>query len=404
MILSDSAYNMSNFTLKSISITQAIGTFYVASIPAGTLLALVDILSRDMSEEGRQRVQREYNEDRGKQIAKYSAEDNATFPTSIIIATYPDKVRVEENGLAFGQLADGLDWRPMTQDEPFKIGEVIDGQHRLLGLKHAIETDGIERLRDFELPVVFMLDLDQGDKAYVFSIINSKQRSVSSSLIMDLFGLQEQRSPYKTCHEIAQAFYDWADDQNEGTAPPQGPFYKGLKMLGKKVADGEMLSQGSFGKYVLRLISKNPDEDARRLRENKIPLVDYPKCVLRYLFIDEKDFAIARILHEYFSAIRNEFHEEWDVEPEKYLLRKTVGFSALITVFEKIWNKDIRKPDEAADYFAKKAVEFKKNLNGKPLTSDYFPSSEKGASKIAAIMLNGERPEEPVTPSGVNNK
>lgn len=388
---------MSNFKLKCISITQAIGTFYVASIPAGTLLALVDILSRDMSEEGRQRVQREYNEERGKQIAKYSAEDNATFPTSIIIATYPDKVRVVDDGIEFGRLSDDSVWQPMAQDALLKIGEVIDGQHRLLGLRHAIVNDGIERLKDFELPVVFMLDLDQGDKAYVFSIINSKQRSVSSSLIMDLFGLQEQRSPYKTCHEIAQAFYDWADDQNKGAEPQKGPFYKGLKMLGKKVADGEMLSQGSFGKYVLRLISKNPDEDAKRLRESKTPLADDPKCVLRYLFIEEKDFAIARILHEYFSAIQHEFREEWDMQPEKYLLRKTVGFSALITVFEKVWNKDIRKFEEAAVFFAEKAAEFKKNLNKKPLTSEYFPSSEKGASQIAAIMLNGEQPEEPIT-------
>lgn len=395
---------MDNCTLKCISITQSIGTFYVTSIPVGTLLNLVDILSRDMSEEGRERVQREYNEDRGKQIAKYSAQDNATFPTSIIIATYPDKVRVDEDSLAFGQLTADLDWQPMTHDALFKIGEVIDGQHRLLGLKRAIEIDGLNRLRDFELPVVFMLDLDQGDKAYVFSIINSKQRSVSSSLIMDLFGLQEQRSPYKTCHEIAQAFYDWGSDPTIGPEYPNGPFYKGLKMLGKKVSDGEMLSQGSFGKYVLRLISKNPDEDARRLRENKTPLADDPKCILRYLFIEEKDSAIARILHEYFSAIRKEFYNEWVKDPENYLLRKTVGFSALITVFEKIWDKNIRKPDEAARYFALKAAEFKKNLNGKLLTSEEFPSSEKGASKIARIMLHGEQPENMPTSSETDNK
>lgn len=395
---------MNNYKLKCISITQPIGTFYVASIPAGTLLTLVDILSRDMTEEGRLRVQREYNEERGKEIAKYSKDDNATFPTSIIIATYPDKVRISEHGLAFGRLSDDSDWLPMTLDAPFKIGEVIDGQHRLLGLRRAIEKEGIERLRDFELPVVFMLDLDQGDKAYIFSIINSKQRSVSSSLIMDLFGLQEQRSPYKTCHEIAQAFYDWTDDQNEKGEPKKGPFYKGLKMLGKKVADEEMLSQGSFGKYVLKLISRKPDEDARRLREN-IPLADDSKCVLRSLFIEEKDYAIARILHEYFSAIRNEFEQEWDKLPEKYLLRKTVGFSALITVFEAIWDKkEIRNFKEAADYFAQRAAEFRKNLNGISLTSDNFPSSEKGASKIAAIMLNGAHSEELITKTtGANN-
>ena len=384
---------MNVYKFKCISITQPIGTFYVASIKVSILLKKVDILSRDMTKEGQLRVQREYRANRGNEIAKYAAEDNSTFPTSIIVATYPDMVHIDGDDLIFGNLSDSLDWQPMEPDSTDKIGEVIDGQHRLQGLQTAIENEGIEKFKNFELPVVFMLDLEQGSKAYVFSIINSKQRPVSSSLIIDLFGLQEQRSPYKTCHEIAQAFYEWIDLAKESNEPQKGPFYKGLKMLGTKVEDGEMLSQGSFGKYVLRLISKKPDEDARKLRESNPQLVDDQKCVLRYLFIEEKDFAIARILHEYFSAVRNEFKEEWEYHPEKYLLRKTVGFSALITVFENIWNKDIRSFEESAKFFAQKSSEFKKNLKGYSLTSDIFPSSEKGASVIANIMLTGDVPQ-----------
>jgi DGQHR domain-containing protein len=385
---------MTTLTSKYISVTQSVGTFYITSLKAGTLLSLVDILSREMTVEGQQRVQREYNEERGKQIAKYSAEDHATFPTSIIVAAYPDKIRIEENQLSFGRLTDTAEWQPMLSDNLFKIGEVIDGQHRLLGLKRAIEKDGVERLADFELPVVFMLDLDQGDKAYIFSIINSKQRSVSSSLIMDLFGLQEGRSPYKTCHEIAKAFYDWSDEGDNALPPKKGPFFEGLKMLGKKVKDGEMLSQGSFSKYVLKLISRDPDSDARTLRSPGGTLSDDPRCKLRYLFLEEKDFAIAAILHEYFSAIRDNFENEWVVEPEKYLLRKTVGFSALITVFEAIWDRNIKNTRDAAKFFATKAAQFKLNLGGEALTSDQFPSSEKGASMIASTMLYGKKANE----------
>lgn len=344
-----------------------------------------------MTPEGQQRVQREYNEDRGKQIARYAAEDHATFPTSIIVAAYPDRVRIDENQLYFGKINDTGEWQATSLDKPFKIGEVIDGQHRLLGLKRAIEKDGVTRLSDFELPVVFMLDLDQGDKAYIFSIINSKQRSVSSSLIMDLFGLQEGRSPYKTCHEIAKAFYNWSDKADDSLEQKNGPFFEGLKMLGKKVKDGEMLSQGSFSKYVLKLISRDPDADARILRTPGGVLSDDPRCKLRYLFLEEKDFAIARILHEYFSSIRDNFKTEWEVEPEKYLLRKTVGFSALITAFESIWDKDIRSTKHAAEFFSAKAAEFRMNLGETPLTSNEFPSSEKGASMIANMMLYGKK-------------
>ena len=383
---------METLSVNYIPVTQPVGTFYVTSISVEVLLCLVDILNRNMTEEGQNRVQREYNETRGKEIAKYVSEDNATFPTSIIIASYPDQIRFDENEktLLFGKTCEDGTWQPMEKSNLFKIGEVIDGQHRLLGLRRAID-EGRQELKSFELPVVFMLDLNQGYKAYIFSIINSKQRSVSSSLIMDLFGLHEGRSPYKTCHEIAQAFYDWEDELPDGSKK-QGPFYRGLKMLGKKVHDGEMLSQGSFCKYILRLISRNPDEDSRAFTRNgeEAQLPDDPRCRLRYLFIQgkEKDPVIARILHEYFLAIMNEFQNEWSIDPEKYLLRKTVGFSALIQVFEAIWDRTlITNPFIAANFFKEKAEEFRRNLAGSSLTSEIFPSSERGASTIAKKML-----------------
>jgi DGQHR domain-containing protein len=381
---------MSALTVDYIPVTQPVGTFYLTSIRAGTLLSMADILSRDMTEEGRKRVQREYSEDRGKEIALYATEDNATFPTSIIVAVYADCAIVDEQEkkISFGCVQENGEWQSMDIQQPFKIGEVIDGQHRLLGLRRAINDDGRSELANFELPVVFMLDLSQGDKAYVFSIINSKQRSVSSSLIMDLFGLQEGRSPYKTCHEIAQAFYDWTDDVDGKPVP--GPFYRSLKMLGKKVEDGEMLSQGSFGKYVLKLISRTPDQDMRKLRRDgeDAVLEDDLRCRLRYFFLQKKDHVIARILHEYFSAIRDTFPVEWGTEREKYLLRKTVGFSALIHVFDAIWERGkISNYSEAAIFFREKAGQFKANLSGVPLTSDTFPSSEKGALMIANKML-----------------
>lgn len=372
-----------------ISVTQPVGTFYLTSIKASILLNIVDILSRDMTNEGQQRVQREYNEKRGKEIANYTCEHNATFPTSIILAAYPDCVRVDEiNGkLSLGQLLenskDNKDseeiWEPLKEDALFKIGEIIDGQHRLLGMKRAFENLECDELRDFELPVVLMLDLDQSDKAYIFSTINHNQRSVSSSLIMDLFGLQEGRSPQKTCHEIAQAFYEWKD----------GPFEKGLKMLGKKTSAGEMLSQGSFAKYVLPLISRTPNEDAKILgKDNTVILESDSRCPLREFFIDKKDNAIGSILNEYFSAVRSKFEEEWVVKPEDYLLRKTVGFSALIKVFVAIWDQSkIKDRKSAAEYFQNQAAFFKDNLGSRKLTSDVFPSSEKGARMIADALL-----------------
>lgn len=59
-------------------------------------------------------------------------------------------------------------------------------------------------------------------------------------------------------------------------------------MLGKKEPDQKFatLSQGTFAKSILPLISKNPEEDARKLKRN-ITLTEDSRCVLRGYFIQE---------------------------------------------------------------------------------------------------------------------
>lgn len=47
--------------INFLSVNQPIGTFYVASIPAGRLLPIVQILRRGITEEEQQNVQRELN-------------------------------------------------------------------------------------------------------------------------------------------------------------------------------------------------------------------------------------------------------------------------------------------------------------------------------------------------------
>ena len=368
-----------------LSVTQPIGTFYICVMKASLLLSAVEILRRDLTPEGRERVQREYNEEQGTKIADFAVSDDATFPTALIVNVYSRCMRLNEQDrtITLGRsttndvVDDENGWEQLTDTEPFFVGEVVDGQHRLLGIKQAIKR--YPDLADMEMPVVLMVDLDPENKAYVFLTINSTQRKVNSSLIVDLFGLRKDRSPMKTCHEIAKIFYEW-----EG-----GPFVRGLKMLGKKTAGTEMLSQGSFSKYVLGLISTTPKLDEERLEKGE-PLFENRRCPLRPYFAANQDPLIARILHEYFRAVKTTFSVEWDLEPEKHLLRKTVGFSALTKAFVAIWDAEkMTDPIKAYEYFLVCAQKFKANLAGKPLTSEAFGSSEKAAKQMADFFTDG---------------
>jgi len=312
-----------------ISITQPIGTFYVAQLPAKVLLSKTNIERRGLTPEERQNVQRRLNQTRKVEIAEYVERDNATFPTSIIVAANSDNLKYdpETSELIMAKdLEEPTNQAGHTTLTPLDsgdfIGLVIDGQHRIEGLKKAAEDLGESILDKYQIPVVFMFDMTLEDMAEVFRTINSKQRPVDPSLIIDLFGLSRKRSPRRLCHTLAIGFND-----EDGS-----PLKNGLKMLGKRENKTEFLSQGSFAKYVLSLISKTPDDDELNLMKHIRPKPD-SRIPLRSYFIDEDDEFIGNVLWDYFSAVQKNFPLEWDLEPQNHLLRKTVGFSALIKVF-----------------------------------------------------------------------
>ncbi|MDZ4200552.1 MAG: DGQHR domain-containing protein [Gallionella sp.] len=341
-----------------VKVKQPIGEFYLTSIPANQVIRRVEVLSRTTNPDHRDRVQREYSGPRLDDIAQYVTDPDATFPTSIIISASSEVVKVVGNEL-------------VLPDEGI-YGEVIDGQHRLKGLERVPE-----RWADFDLPIVFMLDLDSEEKAYVFSIINSKQTPVAKSLIYDLFGLNQTRSPQRTAHEIARSM----------NADAEGPLFRSIKMLGKKKEDSEFITQGSFAKYLVALISRNPSKDLLDIKNNQ-PLQADPLRPFRPYWEANRDPIIQKILTNYFLAIKHHFKSEWEALPsEKRILRKTVGFSALMKALHLIWPKIMAAQRADKEFFDTIAEEFANNVAGQQLTTENFPSSEGVANKLARLLV-----------------
>lgn len=339
-----------------IKIEQPIGTFYITSIDAKILAQIATIERR---KENPDAVQRDQSESRIKEIAKYCSDPDATFPTPIIISVdNPNAISFEGNRLII--------------DENQTLGEVIDGQHRLEGLKR---SNFISR---FQLPVVLMIDLIPEEKAYVFSIINSKQTRVSMSLIYDLFALSSNRSPYKTCHEIARSL-----NKEENS-----PFYNRLKMLGKKTDDqlNASLSQGTFIKYLVELISKNPEDDTRLLKKGESIEIDN-RLVLRHYFIDGKDSVIYKIILNTFLGVKLAFPQEWN-DPNNYILSKAIGFGAIIKAFPTLYNRGVKEGELNVAFFEKEFLKVKELLFNKKieLTSLHFGSNEQARTQLANLI------------------
>ena len=349
-------------SINYVEINQPIGVIYYTKMMSNNILSLTKFnralfeVSQNDTNDG---YQREPSSERIKNIALYCNDPDASFPTPIIISA-------NSNSVEFN-----YEKNTITIKEDSEFGEIIDGQHRLLGIQ---KSEII-----FELPVVIMFDLTKEEKAYIFSTINSNQVKVPTSRIYNLYGLSKKRSPYKTCHEIARAL-----NRDENSA-----FYQRLKMLGKKTHEQSTISQGTFVKELLKLISSNPQEDEIDLKNGEtiagLKAINYP---LRAFFINEKDNMIYKIMMNCFNALADVFEDEWN-EPDDYILSKTIGYTGIMRSLKSLIYYGMRKKNLNYEFFENIFTKFKNYLkdNNLELTSSDFSSSSKNASQLSKMIL-----------------
>jgi len=345
----------------TIPVTQPIGTFYIGKMNGKDLSDTTYISRRDYEADLFQSiggVQRKESKKRIISIAEYVSDPDAIFPAPIILSANSADVKVSKsNEIQF----------PTDK----KCFEVIDGQHRLLGLRESKKAD------NFEIPVAILLDTTEEQKAYIFSTINSNQEKVSTSLIYDLFGVTEGRSPYKTCHSVARSF----------NSDINSPFYQKLKMLGKTVYGEESLTQGTFVNKTLDLISSDPKKDTVDMKNDKILSLD-PSRPLREFFINGKDDAIYKVMLNYFNAISKVFRAEWE-NHGKFVLRRTTGFAGLILALKIILPRGYEKKTLNYEFFLEHSENFHKYLekNSIKLTLENFSSNYKNQNRIKEYFL-----------------
>jgi DGQHR domain-containing protein len=369
--------------ISALRVQQPLGEFFISVLPADALVDRVNNRPRSSGVEKSEDIQRIFSDKRVNEITEFCRDPQATFPTPVILALDSKIVKeINIDGFPSSGISNQIVFFEIPDDGI--IGDVLDGQHRVLGLRNS------PKRKEFELPVVFMFDLSLDDKAFVFSIINSKQTPVSGSLIYDLFDLSKFRSPQKTCHYIAQAL-----NSTEGS-----PFFGRLRMLGRREghhAGGKMvmLSQGSFAARLQELISKNEGEDTLRLKDGT-PLDDDARCPLRKYFQKEDDESILKIVSNFFTAASDTFSAEWSDNEGKFIIRKTVGYTGLIIVLRHLIEDGFAAKDLSLPFFKEKFSALKENLGDIQLTSDNFPSSGAGAIKLAKTLLALENLKYPI--------
>lgn len=347
--------------LKILTFEQPIGEYVLTVMSVKDIVSISHINRREFNQvtlNSQGGPQREKSDSRINEISRYSETPDATFPTPILLGLPEDSYQIINGEL-------------IIQDNS-KVASIVDGQHRLLGLAKSEFKD------DFVIPVVFLLDATEEQMALIFAIINGKQTRVSGSIIFDLFNVVEGRNPFKTSHEIARAL----------NSDKKSPFYRRLKMLGKKTAgSNETLSQGTFVTYLIKHISSNPTEDFNRSR-SKLEPVARPNAVLNQYYIDNKDDVILKIMLNLFSAIKDSFSTEWN-DSHNFILSKTTGYTGIMKAFPEMFRSGQKLKTLTYEYFKSIFEQLKDDFKEENIgfTSQDFPPNASGESKLRDKLI-----------------
>ena len=310
------------------SVEQPIGRFYIGVIRADELLRICHFDYRRMQYNAGGYpeflgIQRQVSEKRVADIRRYPGTVDACFPTSVVISVDERCVSIRETdreGFLVLEITKYIDdVTPELSIELDQVAIIIDGQHRLKGLEDALAES-------FELSVSIFVGIDENIQASLFSIVNLAQTKVNRSLVYDLFSLARNRSPEKTCHEIAVAL----------DSLPESPFHDRIKRLGIATEDrfGETLSQATVVKGLLPYISKDPilDRDIGKRYGFWEPELssDGGRKIFFEFFRKDQDELILKIMMNYFNAVRDRWLEAWTNTGSGNIINRTNGYNGFM--------------------------------------------------------------------------
>jgi len=277
---------MKTQTVDCVHVRQKGRDFYLLKLPAKTLVQISYAAIRGQSEEAGS-VQRILSQRRISKIKDFTIQV-ATYPSSIILnwvnSTHPITV---ENGK--------LSLRP----EP-RSAQIIDGQHRVAGIRAAIEQE--PSAAKLEIPVAMYDGLDTTACADIFLSINTEQKPVPKSLVFDLYGI----SSTHLVDPAAERARDIATALNEDET---SPYYGLIKFPGLPRTKGGIALSTAVSALK--------------------PLVE-PKGVLEQVGIcDLADQT--QIIVNLFTALRNKYEKEWDSRDNAFMYAS--GFQGALQFF-----------------------------------------------------------------------
>ena len=241
-------------------VKQGMLTLYSTSLKVSDLLIqnFYSVETLDPDDENDKGYQRLLNKARAKRLADYIVDGQETkdafLPTSIFMATHKN-----------------IDFNPTNNTIEINIDtigpfSVVDGQHRVEGLKMAAEKDS--RVLDFEVPVNIAINLPRIAQMCHFLIVNTTQKSVEKGVEQRIYSRLTQaleveeipnlpkwisKTVEKGEDEQALKYVDFLNTDTES------PWFNKIEMANQENNEASV-NQKSFVKSIKRyvLVANNP--------------------------------------------------------------------------------------------------------------------------------------------------
>jgi DGQHR domain-containing protein len=283
---------MNKITRPASLVKQGNLTLYATSLKVSDLIipnfySIERLDPENANEKGYQRL---LNKGRAKKLADYiiSGQEarDAFLPTSIFMAT--------DKNIAFNPATNTIEI-DIHEICPFSV---VDGQHRVEGLKMAAEKDS--RVLEFEIPVNIAINLSEIEQMCHFLIVNTTQKSVEEGVAQRIRARLSNAmdvddtptlpkwiltSVQKGEDDKALQYVDFLNNNNDS------PWKNKIRMANDDASDGN-INQKSFVKAIKKyiLVANNPvvcTQDADR--QHKI-FSNYWKAITN--LIDAEDTSV----------------------------------------------------------------------------------------------------------------
>jgi len=230
----------------------------------------------------------------------------ATFLKNEATPLLPTSVLLSHRGapLPKTDLGNGIVNIEIADDEVLWI---VDGQHRIAGLSMAIDKFGLERFKDFQLPVVIVEFETVTEEAHQFQVINENMKKVNTMLARRLLEMRLQQGGSAVKRQLRETRRLWQAES--------------VSVVRRLVEDP---SSAWFGRIQPPNTSKQPEHIVRELSFSTSLKPLLTEELAAHLGVDR----IAEFVARYWEAWRQVAPEAFST-PEAHVIQKTPGVFSL---------------------------------------------------------------------------